>query len=158
MDGHELFKPLFREGRLRPCASVDTADRQPLGPFSLDTSDRRSISTSGLRPSFELAVLSGYGVVFANRRNGGVVCLGDGFFFASLVLLRLPFHIIAMPDCGAHSAYLALLASLPISVHVRKFNLLMLHCRKHRFPSYVDAPHQEGSILDGDARDYDVSI
>ena len=33
--------------------------------------------------SFELAVLSGYGVVFTNRRNGGVVCLGDGFFIAS---------------------------------------------------------------------------
>ena len=84
-------------------------------------------------------------------------CVGDGFFFASLVLLRLPFHIIAMPDCGAHSAKLALLASLPISVHVRKFNLLMLHCLKRGFPSYVDASRQEGTILNGDARDYDVS-
>jgi hypothetical protein len=49
-------------------------------------------------------------------------------------------------------------SSSPTSVHLRKFNLLMLHCLKHGFPSYVDAPRQEGSILNGDARDYDVSI
>ena len=33
----------------------------------------------------------------------------------------------------------------------------MLHCLKHGFPSYVDASRQEGTILNGDARDYDVS-
>ena len=33
----------------------------------------------------------------------------------------------------------------------------MLHCLKRGFPSYVDASRQEGTILNGDARDYDVS-
>jgi hypothetical protein len=43
------------------------------------------------------------------------------------------------------------------SVHLRKFNLIMLHCLKRGFPSYVDASRQKGTILNGDARDYDVS-
>jgi hypothetical protein len=42
-------------------------------------------------------------------------------------------------------------------VHLRKLNLLMPHCLKRGFPSYVDASRQKGTILNGDARDYDVS-
>jgi hypothetical protein len=49
-------------------------------------------------------------------------------------------------------------SKIATSVHVRKFNLLVLHCLKRGFPSYVDAPRQVGSILNRDARDYDVSI
>jgi hypothetical protein len=45
----------------------------------------------------------------------------------------------------------------PTSVHLRKFNLLMLYWLKRGFLSYVNASRQEGSILNGDARDYDVS-
>ena len=44
-----------------------------------------------------------------------------------------------------------------VSVHLRKLNLLMLLCLKRGFPSYVDASRQEGTILNGDARDYNVS-
>jgi hypothetical protein len=40
---------------------------------------------------------------------------------------------------------------------MRKFNLIMFHCLKRGFPSYVDASRQKGTILNGDARDYDVS-
>ena len=37
------------------------------------------------------------------------------------------------------------------SVHLRKLNLLLLHCLKRLSPSYVDASGQEGTILNGDA-------
>jgi hypothetical protein len=46
---------------------------------------------------------------------------------------------------------------LTTSVRMRKFNLLVFHCLKRGFPSYVDASRQEGTILNGDARDHDVS-
>jgi hypothetical protein len=51
-----------------------------------------------------------------------------------------------------------LLSGIATLVHSRELNLLRLRCLKHGFPSYVDAPRHEGSILNRDARDYDVSI
>jgi hypothetical protein len=46
---------------------------------------------------------------------------------------------------------------LTTSVRMRKFNLIMFHFLKHGFPSYVDASRQKSTILNGDARDHDVS-
>lgn len=79
----ELFKPLFRKGRLRPYFSVDTAGCDPEDSFLSIQAIAETYRLAGCDRSFELAVLSGYGVVFANCRNRGVVCLGDGFFIAS---------------------------------------------------------------------------
>src|SRR5882757_10082893 len=42
-------------------------------------------------------------------------------------------------------------------VHLRKLNWLMLHCFDRGFSLNVDASRQEGTILNGDARDYEVS-
>jgi hypothetical protein len=83
MDGHdELFKQLFKAA-FDPTSPSTDRSRSPQDPFLSTQAIAEAYRLAGCDRSFELAVLSGCGVVFANRHNGGVVCLGDGFFFAS---------------------------------------------------------------------------
>jgi hypothetical protein len=72
--GKVAFNPMSRSTQ-RSCSPEDL--------FLSTQAIAEAYRLAGCDRSFELAVLSGYAAVFANGRNGGAVCLGDDFFFAS---------------------------------------------------------------------------